>query len=351
MKLFTSKYDILIETGALSHAGEYAADVLGKNKRVVIVSDDKVEPLYGGILSESLANAGFEVCPSFVFPHGEASKNMQTLEHLLNHMADCRLTRTDVIFALGGGVVGDLTGFAAAVYLRGIRYVQIPTSLIAATDSSVGGKTAVDLASGKNQAGAFHEPALVLCDPSLLATLPELYFSDGMAEVIKYGFIGDQSLLDLLTVKNAKEVMDDVIAKCVQDKIDVVSRDLRDTGIRQCLNLGHTVGHAVEALSDYSIPHGHAVAIGMAVITRAAVRRGLCGAETLELLLTLLKKYGLPCAMPDGFTPDRLFDVTLHDKKMRGGTITLVVPVETGKSELIEYPADELRSIIKDGLA
>ncbi len=350
MKLSAGKYNIIIENGALTHAGEYALETLGRAKRAVIVSDDNVFPLYGNTLTESLKKAGFDMAPEFVFPHGEASKTMTTLERLLNHIADCRLTRTDVIFALGGGVVGDLTGFAAAVYLRGIKYVQLPTSVIAATDSSVGGKTAVDLASGKNQAGAFHEPCLVVCDTGAIATLSPLYFSDGMAEVIKYGFISDRPLLDLLTAKNAADCMDDVIAMCVQDKIDVVSRDLYDNGIRQCLNLGHTVGHAVEALSDYGIPHGHAVAIGMAVITRAAVNRGLCTAETLDVLLELLEKYDLPADVPEGYTAQRLFDVTLHDKKMRGGTITLVVPVELGKSDLIDYPAEELLHIIEDGL-
>lgn len=350
MKLSAGKYNIIIENGALCRAGEYALEALGKARRAVIVSDDNVFPLYGKVLTESLKSSGFDVMPEFVFPHGEASKTMTTLECLLNHIAKCRLTRTDVIVALGGGVTGDLTGFAAAVYLRGIKYIQCPTSVIAATDSSVGGKTAVDLASGKNQAGAFHEPCLVLCDTGTISTLSPLYFSDGMAEVIKYGFISDRPLLGLLTEKNAADCMEDVIALCVQDKIDVVSRDLYDNGIRQCLNLGHTVGHAVEALSDYSIPHGHAVAVGMAVITRATVKRGLCTAETLELLLALLEKYGLPADMPEGYTAEKLFDVTLHDKKMRGGTITLVVPVSSGKSELTEYPAEELLRIIEDGL-
>ncbi len=351
MKLSAKTYDIVIENGALARAEEIVRDALGeKNRRLLIVSDDNVYPLYGENLTESLRKAGFDVADAFIFPHGEASKTMTTLEKLLNHVAECRLTRTDVLVALGGGVTGDLTGFAAAVYLRGIKYIQIPTSVIAATDSSVGGKTAVDLASGKNQAGAFHEPCLVLCDPAVLDTLPPLYFSDGMAEVIKYGFLGDRPLLDLLTEKNAKDCMEDVIALCVRDKIDVVTRDLFDNGIRQSLNLGHTIGHAVEALSEYGIPHGHAVAIGMAAITRAAVNRGLCTAETGEVLRNLLEKYGLPSEMPEGYTAQRLFDVTLHDKKMRGGTITLVVPVELGKSELMEYPAEELLTIIEDGL-
>lgn len=350
MKLSTKKYDIIIEIGALSRAGECAAEVLGKGRRAVIVSDDNVYPLYGENLKKNLAEAGFDVGTEFVFPHGEQSKTMQTLERLLNHLADERLTRTDAVFALGGGVVGDLTGFAAAVYLRGIRYVQIPTSVIAATDSSVGGKTAVDLASGKNQAGAFHEPVLVLCDIDAISTLSPLYFSDGMAEVIKYGFISDKPLIDLLSVKNARDVLGEVIGMCVQDKIDVVSKDLLDNNIRQCLNLGHTVGHAVEALSEYSIPHGHAVAIGMVVITRAAVKRGLCTAETLDTLVELLEKYALPVDMPEGYTAERLYEVTLHDKKMRSGTITLVVPVKLGQSELIEYPAEEVLHMIEDGL-
>lgn len=350
MKLSANTYQIYIENGALARVGEIARDIFPKSCRVVVVSDDNVYPHYGKAVEDALSVCGFDVAPSFVFPHGEASKNMTTLEKLLNHIADCSLTRTDVLFALGGGVVGDITGFAAAVYLRGIRYVQLPTSILAASDSSVGGKTAVDLTSGKNQAGAFHEPSLVVFDPTVLDTLHPLYFADGMAEVIKYGFINDLPLLDLLSEKNASEHMEEVIAMCVRDKIDVVSRDLRDNGIRQCLNLGHTVGHAVEALSDYTVPHGHAVAIGMASITRAFVKRGKCPAETLTLLLALLEKYDLPSEIPSGFTPNRLFEAALHDKKRRGGTITLVVPTDTGKSELIEFPTDELLSIIKDGM-
>ncbi len=350
MKIQAKSYEIVIDKGAIAKAGEYAAEALGKVGRAVIVSDDNVYAIYGEALRDSLVRGGFEVCPEFVFAHGEQAKNMRTLESLLNHMAECKLTRTDVIFALGGGVVGDLSGFAAAVYLRGIKYVQVPTSLIAATDSSVGGKTAVDLASGKNQAGAFHEPALVVCDTNTISTLSDVYFSDGMAEVIKYGFISDKPLLDLLEEKKAGDVIDEVIAMCVRDKIDVVSRDLYDNGIRQTLNLGHTVGHAVEALSEYTIPHGHAVAIGMAVITRAAVKRGMCDAGVLPVLLGLLEKYGLSFDMPEGYTAERLYEVTLHDKKMRGSMITLVIPTSLGKSELFKYPSEELLQIIEDGL-
>lgn len=350
MKISANTYPIYIENGSLSRVGEISRTSLGKTCRAVVVSDDNVYPHYGKIVEQSLENAGFEVSPAFVFPHGESSKNMTTLEKLLNHTAECALTRTDVLFALGGGVVGDLTGFAAAVYLRGIRYVQIPTSILAASDSSVGGKTAVDLSSGKNQAGAFHEPSAVVFDPSVLKTLSPLYFADGMAEVIKYGFINDLPLLTLLSERNADESMEEIISMCVRDKIDVVSRDLRDNGIRQCLNLGHTVGHAVEALSGYTIPHGHAVAIGMVVITRAFVCRGECPAETLSLLLSLLEKYDLPSEMPADFTPERLFEAALHDKKRRGDKITLVIPTGTGKSELVEYPTNELLSIIEDGM-
>lgn len=351
MKISANTYNIHIEKNALSMSGVYAAEALGRTCRVVIVSDDNVYPLYGERLEQSLRESGFDVAPEFVIPHGEASKSMKSLEALLEHAAYNGLTRTDALFALGGGVVGDLAGFASAVYLRGIRYVQVPTSVLASVDSSVGGKTAVDLASGKNQAGAFHEPSLVICDTATLDTLTPLYFSDGMAEVIKYGFIGDAELLHLLDTYDVRhERMDEVIAMCVRDKLDVVSRDLYDNGIRQCLNLGHTIGHAVEALSDYTVPHGHAVALGMTAITRAAVRRGICGEETLSLLVALLEKYGLPTEIQSDYTAERLFEATLHDKKRRGGTITLVLPQRNCSSELVEYPTDELLSIIKDGL-
>lgn len=349
MKIDAGKYNIIIERGAIARVGEYSASAM-KPCRCVIVSDDNVHPLYADKVRESLLASGFDVAKDFVFPHGEESKNMATLEALLNHLSAEGLTRSDCVFALGGGVTGDMAGFAAAVYLRGIKFVQIPTSLLASVDSSVGGKTAVDLACGKNLVGAFHMPALVVCDPDTLGTLPGEYFSDGMAEVIKMGFIGNPSLISLLE-GNIDDKIEEIIAACVEDKVDIVARDTFDKGERQKLNLGHTVGHAIEALSEYKIHHGCAVAAGMHIIAKAASVRGICSADTVEKLDSLLKKYGLDPYLYEGFTAEDMYAVTLHDKKMRGDNITVVVPTQTGRSELFEYPVTELLSIIKDGTA
>ena len=247
-------YDILIGTGLLSTLGQEAAK-LGKAKNVCIVSETTVWPLYGKAAQCSLEQAGFNVI-SFVFPAGEASKNGQTYLELLNYLAENKLTRSDLIVALGGGVVGDLAGFAAASYLRGIRFIQVPTTLLAAVDSSVGGKTAIDLPAGKNLAGAFCQPSLVLCDLDTLNTLSEDIFRDGCAEVIKYGILYDPVLFSHLEEKGLSFDRENVITRCVELKRDVVAEDEFDTGQRMKLNLGHTIGHGVEAKSQFAISHG-----------------------------------------------------------------------------------------------
>ena len=248
-------YNIHIGSGLLAHLGSYARQ-LGKAQKVCIVSDSNVWPLYGSIASDSLEKARFEVM-SFVFPAGEASKNGVTFLELLNVLAENRLTRSDLIVALGGGVVGDLAGFAAATYLRGIRYIQVPTTLLAAVDSSVGGKTAIDLPAGKNLAGTFYQPSLVLCDTDTLTTLPPEIFRDGCAEVIKYGVLYDPEMFAHLEAEGLSFHREDVIARCVELKRDVVMEDEFDTGARMKLNLGHTIGHGVEAKSHFGISHGN----------------------------------------------------------------------------------------------
>lgn len=351
MKTDAGNYQIITERGSLTKVGEYAAEICKDRGKALIISDDTVFPLYGNTLRQSLSENGFLLCSDAVIPHGEGSKNIGTLEALLSHMAGEGLTRSDTVFALGGGVVGDIAGFSAAIYLRGIKYVQLPTTVVAAVDSSVGGKTAIDLPCGKNLAGAFYEPSLVVCDTNLLDTLPDEYFSDGMAEVIKYGFIGNVSLLTLIGDGNAVKHRDEMISMCVNDKIAVVSEDLYDNGIRQKLNFGHTVGHAVEVLSDYSISHGCAVAVGMSVITKAAVKRGMCAISVYHSLTELLKLYSLPTSIPNGFSAEALYKAVLHDKKLRGGVISLVMPTGYAKTEIIRYTLDELSEIIKDGIS
>jgi 3-dehydroquinate synthase len=238
-------------------------------------------------------------------------------------------------------------GFVAATYLRGIRFVQIPTTILAACDSSVGGKTGIDLRAGKNLAGAFHQPIGVFCDTDALSTLPRDVFSDGCAEVIKYGYIGDPVLLTTLE-KDFSADPEEVIARCVADKRDLVEQDERDTGLRQLLNLGHTAGHAVEACSDFSISHGKAVAIGMVLMTKAAVKSGLCDAEVLAHVCSLLSRYGLPTACP--YDAKSLAAVAMKDKKRAGGSITLVLPRHLGESVLHKISADELEGFLALGL-
>ncbi len=342
----STPYEILIGGGLLDSLGELSLEITKKPCRVCIVSDDTVASLYLNRAELSMRAVGFDTV-SFVFPHGEASKNTDTLVELLEFLAENRLTRSDLMLALGGGVVGDMCGFAAAVYMRGVSFIQIPTTLLSAVDSSVGGKTGVDLKAGKNLAGAFHQPRLVVCDYSTLDTLPPSIFADGCAEVIKYGVINDREFFDGL--KNGiKQNIENVIAECVINKSGVVERDEFESGERQLLNLGHTIGHAVEACSSLTVSHGSAVAIGMAIATRAAVKMGLCPQKELDELISLLEKEGLPTSC--GYTAAELASVATTDKKRKGNSITLVVPYAIGDTRLLSIPIDELESFIAKGL-
>lgn len=338
-------YKVEVGSGLLRTVGERLSALLPAARRVMLVSDDTVFSLYGDTAIKSLTEAGFCV-KSFVFPHGEASKSTDTLVALWNAMAKAELTRTDCAVALGGGVVGDLTGFAAATFLRGIACYQIPTTLLAMVDSSVGGKTAVDLSVGKNLCGAFSQPVGVLCDTDVLRTLPDGIYSDGCAEVIKYGYIGDAPLLQLLENDFKGDPLE-VIARCIADKRDVVEEDERDNGTRQLLNLGHTGGHAVEHLSGFSISHGSAVAIGMLLAAKASVAIGCCTPDVPAHMEAMLKRYHLPTECP--YPATALAEVALSDKKRRGGTITLVLPKSLGESVLYPVPTEELAALFLAG--
>lgn len=333
-------YDIKIGPGLISTLGQEAI-FLGKARKVCIVSDSNVWPLFGAAAEESLKKAEFSVV-SYVFPAGEESKNGMTFLDLLNFLAENKLTRSDLIVALGGGVVGDLAGFAAASFLRGIRFIQIPTTLLAAVDSSVGGKTAIDLPAGKNLAGAFCQPSLVLCDTDALGTLPEEVFRDGCAEVIKYGVLYDPALFAHLEEKGLAFDREAVITRCVELKRDVVMEDEFDTGARMKLNLGHTIGHGVEAKSHFGISHGKAVAIGMAIVCRA------CGCADTERILKLLEKFGLPTNTD--YSAEDLYAYTLSDKKRSGGTVSLILPEAIGNCRIVPTAVDALQSFIQAGL-
>ena len=317
-------YEVTIGAGLLRECGARLKTVLG-GCRIAVVADSNVAPLYLETVCASLRDAGFAVC-SYVFPAGEAHKNFTTLSAILEFLAESQLTRTDCVAALGGGVTGDMAGFAAASYLRGIRYVQLPTTLLSAVDSSVGGKTAIDLAAGKNLAGAFLQPAAVLCDTDCLRSLPAAVFEDG-------------------TLTDAPA---EIIARCIRYKAGVVERDEKEQGERRKLNLGHTVGHAIEKCSGYAIPHGHAVAAGLAVMARASERLGWAEPGVSARIAACLEKNGLPTGTD--YPAEALAQAALADKKRSGDSITIVVPKAIGDCELKRIPVTELLPIIAAGL-
>ncbi|MGI6238834.1 MAG: 3-dehydroquinate synthase [Christensenellales bacterium] len=336
---------ILQARGAIDRAGAELARAFAPGTAAVI-SDDHVMGLYGARVEQSLADAGFRVV-KFMFPHGEGSKNLQVYGEILHFLAENEVTRADAVVALGGGVVGDIAGFAAATYLRGVGLMQIPTTLLACVDSSVGGKTAIDLPEGKNLAGAFYQPDIVLIDPDTLRTLPEDVFRDGAAEVIKYAAIRDAGMFDDLP--RIREGIDGIISRCVEIKREIVGIDERDKGIRQILNFGHTFGHAIEKLSGYAVSHGAAVAIGMAMMARACAEKGLLGRASAERLIAAIREMGH--AVSCEYAPDDIFRAALSDKKRAGGEITLVILRELGECALHKASLDEARSFVEMGWA
>lgn len=339
-------YSVLIGAGLLEQCGTRIAAV-HKPCTAAIVTDSLVDTLYAQTVTDSLTAAGFQVV-KFVFPNGEQSKTLDTYGHLLAFLSDNGITRSDLIVALGGGVVGDLAGFAAATYLRGMEFVQLATTLLAQIDSSVGGKTAVDLPQGKNLVGAFWQPRLVLCDTKCLDTLAPEVLADGLSEAIKYGMIADEALLHQLCGSWMEDHAEDVIARCIELKALAVEADERDFGERQKLNFGHTAGHSVEKHSNFTITHGHAVAIGMAVVTRACVKRGMVSLETLTALEQALAYNHLPDQCP--VSAQILAEGAASDKKRRGSSITLVLPETVGKCVLAPFQLSELEAFFQDGL-
>lgn len=339
----SKEYDVIIEKGILENCGSLISEILPKGK-TVIVSDDKVYSIYGETVKKSLENSGFLV-ETFTFPNGETSKNIETYTKILEFLAEKELTRSDFIVALGGGVTGDMAGFSAATYLRGIKFVQIPTTFLAAIDSSVGGKTGVNLDAGKNLVGAFHQPSLVICDTDTFKTLDEKTFADGTSEAIKYGMIKEPVLLEKLA---GDFDIDEVVELCVKIKRDVVAKDEFEHGERKLLNFGHTIGHGVEKCSNYTITHGHAVAIGMSIITKAAEAFGICKMGMSKSLDALLEKCGLPNKCP--YSAEELYSVALSDKKRSGDFITLVLPKNEGECILNTITVAKLLEYIKKGI-
>lgn len=348
----SGSYDVLVGPGLLGRVGELArAASAGEGVPLdggcLLVSDSHVGPLYARPVRASLEGAGFTVA-YHEMPAGERSKSLEEYGRALGAAAQAGLTRRGLVVALGGGVVGDLAGFVAATYMRGCALAQAATSLLAMVDSSVGGKTAVDLPQGKNLAGAFHQPVLVVCDLDVLDTLPDEYMADGMGEVVKYGLLADPALLGRLGGGLRPEDLADVVGRCVSIKRDVVQADERESGARKLLNLGHTVGHAAELLSGYDMSHGRAVAAGCAVMTRACAAQGLCAPDVVAPVERACAALGLPDTVP--YDAGQIARAAMSDKKRVGGELDAVVVRALGRCEVERMDMGRFESLVGGGL-
>ncbi len=347
VKVSASKeYTVYIGSGLLGSIGEKIREIK-RLCRVVLVSDDTVYALYGEKVKKSLTDSGYSVC-EFVFPHGEEAKSFENYEKLLEFSARNSITRTDLFVALGGGVTGDLTGFAAASYLRGVDFVQIPTTVLAMVDSSVGGKTAINLKAGKNLCGAFYQPIAVYADCETLSTLKDETFNEGCAEIIKYGMILDGELLTFLRENSIRENIEYVIKRCVEIKRDVVNHDEFENGERKLLNFGHTIGHAIEKCSNLTVSHGNAVAIGMVIATKGAYEVGMSDEDFSDVLIPLLLKNELPVSCE--YSAEELYKASLSDKKRSLDTMSLIVPEEYGLCKIMKLPVEDLQNFIEKGM-
>ena len=330
-------YDIFVG-GVLDSAAMYLAPLVN-GRKCLLLTDSNVGPVYAGEVFKMLADAGAE---TFIhtFPAGEANKTLETVGAICSHAVKCGLDRSSLIVALGGGVCGDIAGFVASIYMRGINFIQIPTTLLAAVDSSVGGKTGVDIPEGKNLIGAFWQPKLVLIDPAMLSTLPSKEIRCGLAEVVKYGVILDPELFAKLEQNiqklNAPDLQfyPEIIARCCELKAQVVAADERESGLRGILNYGHTFGHAVELNSNFTVAHGEGVAIGMNMAAELAVQSGLLDRAAADRQRELLEKLSLPCRLHSGGDPEKIYAGMLKDKKKVGSRLNMVIPLAIGKVEI-----------------
>ena len=333
------EYDIHFERGALQKAGKLIRSVTAA-RRAAFIPDSNVAGFYAAEVPASLSAAGFEGS-LFVFPAGEENKTLATIADMLSFLAEQSLTRGDIVVALGGGVTGDMAGFAASCYLRGIQFVQIPTSLLAQIDSSVGGKTGVDLPQGKNLCGAFHQPALVIIDPDTLDTLPAKFFTDGMGEAVKYGCIKSPALFERIEQEHVHDFLDDMIYECVDIKRRVVENDETEKGERMLLNFGHTLGHALEKYYNFTrLTHGQAVGIGMVLIAHAGERNGITAPGTAKRIEEVLRRLGLPHTDPAPLP--ELLRAAHADKKRASDGLNLVLLREIGSAFIQKVPEAEL---------
>ncbi len=335
-------YDIMIGKDILNILPDKIKE-LTKAKTVVIITDDNVHKLYSDMVLEMLKNAGLNAL-KFAFPHGEQHKTMVTVCEILEFLAENNVTRSDLIVALGGGIVGDVSGYVASSYLRGIDFIQVPTTFLAAIDSSVGGKTGVNLRAGKNLAGAFYQPKLVVCDVKMFDTLPKENFKEGVAEAIKYGAICDKELFNLLC-ENEKWDVESVIERCVSIKAEIVSQDEFDTGKRQLLNFGHTIGHAIEKATNFEISHGIAVGIGMAIISKISDNMGWSQENTHSQIIKCLERNAIPT--DTAVKNEELLSAMVKDKKINGDTINLVISEKIGNCVLKSLKVSELKDVLE----
>lgn len=340
----STSYDIYIDCDILSMSGE----LIRKNSsahRVAIITDDIVDGLYSSIVESSLRDHGFDVI-KFVFPNGEESKSHDTLIKIYSFLSQNGITRSDILVALGGGVVGDITGYVAATYLRGLGFVQIPTTFLSQIDSSVGGKTGVNIDEGKNLVGAFYQPLCVVCDTSTLSTLSDEIFADGVAEAVKYGMIENEDLFNKLHKENIDSILNEVIFECISIKRDIVEQDELDKGERMKLNFGHTLGHAIEKHYNYSgITHGRAIAIGMCVFTKLAEKYGMCDNGIYDKLVACLERYSLPTSTD--ISIDALAKLCMSDKKRDSDNINIVYCKSIGASIILPLTIEEFNKFLK----
>lgn len=354
VKLKERSYDIYIGKDILRNIGN-TIKPLGLSPRIAIVSNPTVYPLYGKVIADSLKKGGFEVL-IVTIPDGEEYKNLLWLEHIYNILLKAKLDRKSALIAIGGGVVGDITGFAASTYMRGITYIQVPTTLLAQVDSSVGGKTGVNHRLGKNMIGTFWQPRLVWIDIATLKTLPEREFIAGLAEVIKYGVISDRDLFDLLEeglkkILKHERIMMHVIKRSCEIKAGIVSKDERESGLRSILNYGHTIGHALETSTDYKrYLHGEAVAIGMCLEAELAGRLNFISNDKIHRIKSLIESYGLPSKIPEDIDKQHILSSMELDKKAIAGELKFILPEDIGKVKIYKGISDKIiKELLKIG--
>ncbi len=354
-------YNVLLTAGGLRQIGDIFKDAAllspGLGKKILIVSNPKIWKQYGDATFSALQAAEFDVAHC-ILPAGERYKTLRSIEKIFDSALAHRMERSSTMVALGGGVIGDMTGFAAASWLRGIAVVQIPTTLLAMVDASIGGKTGVNHPKGKNLIGAFHQPRLVLIDPETLNTLPTREFRAGMAEVIKYGVIWDADLFEQLEDLSridqhrsfSMELLMEILRRSCQAKVDVVSQDEKEAGLRAILNYGHTIGHAIESLTQYrTFNHGEGVGLGMMAVGHIAARLGLWSQDCCDRQYRLIRKVGLPVQLPANFETEAVLEMLTADKKVKAGRVRFIMPHNIGTVEMTdEVPNDAILAALRE---